>query len=149
RRRWRRCRRERRCSRSGSRCCRRERRRSRSRSCSCSCSCGRVSCGCGCGCGRCRCWRWRSRTARSAIHAHGEVGGLALIGGGRKVSPKEVAIEERVLVVATWRAHAVGTAGGRVKRTATEVADRRDIEPVDAWRQTNVQSNNLDRKSVV
>ena len=97
-------------------------------------------------CGGCRCcrWRWRSRAAGSAIHAHGEVGGLALIGGGRKVSAKEVAIEERVLVVATWRAHAVGPAGGRVKRTAREAADRRDIEPVRAWRQTNVQPGNLD-----
>ena len=96
-------------------------------------------------CGCCRGWRWRRRAAaRSAIHAHGKVEGLALIGGGRKVSAKEVAIEERVLVVATWRAHAVGPAGGRVKRTAREVADRRDIEPVVAFRQTNVQSDNLD-----
>src|SRR5204863_253042 len=95
--------------------------------------------------GCCRCRRWRRRAAaRSAIHAHGKVGGLALIGGGRKVSAKEVAIEERVLVVATWRAHAVGTAGGRVKRTAREVADHRHIEPVGAWRQTNVQSGNFD-----
>src|SRR5207249_8657941 len=85
------------------------------------------------------CWHWRRRSlaARSAIHAHGEVGGLALIGCGRKVSAKEVAIEERVLIVATWRAHAVGTARGRVKRTAPAVAaNRRDIEPVGAWRQT-------------
>ena len=112
---------------------------SRGRSRSCCRRCGRVSCGC------CRCRRWRRRAAaRSAIHAHGEVGGLALIGGGRKVSAKEVAIEERVLVVATWRSHAVDTASGRVKETATEVADRRDIEPVRPWRQTNVQSDNLD-----
>ena len=83
---------------------------------------------------------------RTAIHAHGEVGGLALIGGGRKVSPKEVAIEERVQVVATWRAHAVGTARVRIKRTATEVADRRHIQPVGAWRQINVQSGNLDHE---
>src|SRR5206468_3684765 len=88
----------------------------------CRCRCRRVSSCCR------RCWHWcrRSLAARSTIHAHGEVGRLALIGGGRKVSAKEVAIEERVHVVATWRAHAVGTAGGRVKRTATEVADRRD-----------------------
>src|SRR5437867_13347231 len=79
-----------------------------------------------------------------ALPIYGEVGGLALIGGRRKVSAKEVAIEERVHVVATWRAHAVDTASGRVIRTATEVADRRDIEPVGAWRQTNVQSDNLD-----
>src|SRR5205814_9307888 len=82
--------------------------------------------------------------AASSLYAHGEVGGLALIGGGRKVSAKEVAIEERVLVVATWRAHAVGPAGGRVKRTAREIADRRDIEPVGALRQTNIQPDNLD-----
>src|SRR5207247_2940984 len=100
---------------------------------------GRVSCGC---C-RCRCWRWRRRAAaRSAIHAHGEVEGLALIGGGRKVSAKEVAIEERVLVVATWRAHAVGPAGGHVKGTAREVADRRYIEPVRPWRQTTSPADN-------
>src|SRR5437867_9898956 len=79
-----------------------------------------------------------------ALPIYGEVGGLALIGGGRKVSPKEVAIEERVHVVETWRAHAGGPAGGRVRRTAREGADRRDIEPVRAWRQTNVQSDNLD-----
>src|SRR5206468_9212684 len=72
------------------------------------------------------------------------VGGLALSGGGRKVSAKEVAIEERVLVVATWRAHAVGPAGGLVIPTARAIAVPRDIEPVVAWRQTNVQSNNLD-----
>ena len=101
--------------------------------------CGRVSCGC------CRGWRWRRRAAaRSTIYAHGEVRALVLIGGGRKVSNKEVAIEESVLVVATWRAHAVGAAGGRVKGTAREVADRRDIEPVVAFRQTNVQSDNFD-----
>ena len=104
--------------------------------------CGRVSCAC------CRCWRWRWRSpaARSAIYAHGVVEGLALKGGGRKVCAKEVAIEERVLIVATWRPHAVGTAGGRVKRAAPEVADRRHIEPVRAWRQTNVQSGNLDHE---
>jgi hypothetical protein len=67
-----------------------------------------------------------------------------LFGGGLEVSAKEVAIEERVLIVATWRAHAVGTAGGRVKRTAREVTDRRDIEPVVAFYQTNVQPGNLD-----
>ena len=98
--------------------------------------------------GCCRCWRWRRRwrspAARSAIYAHGVVEGLALIGGGRKVCAKEVAIEERVLIVATWRPHAVGTAGGRVKRTAREVTDRRDIEPVVAFYQTNVQPGNLD-----
>src|SRR5207248_7572990 len=44
---------------------------------------------------------------------------------------------------ATWRAHAVGSAGGRVKRTAREVADRRHIEPVGAWRQIHVQPGNL------
>ena len=55
-----------------------------------------------------------------------------------------VGIPPRVHVVATWRAYAVGPAGGPVKRTARAVADRRHIEPVGAWRQTNVQSNNLD-----
>ena len=109
-------------------------------SCWCWRGCGRVSCACRCGCRR----RWRWRAARSAIHAHGEVIGLALFGGGLEVSAKEVASEERVLIVATWRPHAVGTAGGRVKRTAREVANRCDIEPVVAFRQTNVQPNNLD-----
>ena len=47
-----------------------------------------------------------------------------------KENAKEGAIPERVLVVATGRAHAVGAAGGRIKRTARAVADRRDIEPV-------------------
>src|SRR5206468_8687848 len=125
----------RRCGRvsSSSSSCRRERCRS------CCRRCGRVSCGC------CRCRRWRRRAAaRSAIHAHGEVEGLALIGGGRKVCAKEVAIEERVLVVATWRPHAVGSAGGRVKRTARAVANRCHIEPVVAFRQTNIQRLNLD-----
>ena len=67
-----------------------------------------------------------------------------MFGGGLEVSAKEVAIEERVHVVATWRAHAVGPAGGRVKRTAREVANRGHIEPVVAFRQTNVQPGNLD-----
>ena len=60
----------------------------------------------------------------------------------------EVAIEERVLVVATRRAHAVRAAGGRVKGTPREIADRRDIEPVElaCWqnRQGNVQTGDFD-----
>ena len=98
---------------------------------------------------RCRsgcCRRWRSRAARSAIHAHGEVRGLALIGGRRKVCAKEVAIEERVLIVTTRRPNAVGTAGGRVKRTARQIADRRHIEEVGPWRQIHVQPINRDHE---
>ena len=66
-----------------------------------------------------------------------------MIGRGAEVDSKEVAIEERVLVVATGRPHAVGAGGGRVKGTAREVANRRDIEPVElaCWqaRQENIQ----------
>ena len=43
--------------------------------------------------------------------------GWPSLDGGRKVCAKEVAIEERIQVVATWRPHAVGPAGSRVKRT--------------------------------
>ena len=124
----------------------------RSSRCSCWCSCCRSSsssrcrsrCRC-CSC-CCCCWRWRSGSRGSAIHPHGEVRRLALLGGGLPGSAKEVAVEERVHVVATWRPHAVGPAGGRVKRTATEVADRRHIEEVGPWRQTNVQPRNLDHE---
>ena len=55
-----------------------------------------------------------------------------------------VGIPPRVHVVATWRAYAVGPAGGPVKRTARAVADRRHIEKVGACRQTDIQSGNLD-----
>ena len=56
------------------------------------------------------------------------------------------AVDERVVVVATGQAHAVGTARVRIKRTATAVANRRHIEPVGAWRQINAQSRNLDHE---
>ena len=75
-------------------------------------------------------------------------GGLTLIGRGPEGDTKEVAVEERVLVVAAGRAHAVGAAGVRVKGTAREVADRRDIEPVElaCWqdRQGNAQPGDFD-----
>src|SRR5437762_13909627 len=80
------------------------------------------------------------------MHAHGQVGGLALIAGGRKVSAKEVAIEERVLIVATWRAHAVGTARVRVKRAAAAVADNRSEERRVGRRRSNVKPGNLDNE---
>ena len=104
----------------------------------------------GVGSAACRRRRWRRvfLAAPNPDYAHGEVEGLAHIGGGREDSPKEGAIKERVLVVATRRAHAVGPTGARIKRTARAVADRRDIEPVKlaCWqgRQVNVQSGNLD-----
>ena len=73
-----------------------------------------------------------------------------MIGGGPEGDAKEVAIEERVLVVATGRADAVGAnavSDGRIKGTAREVANRRDIEPVElaCWqdRQENVQPGDL------
>ena len=105
----------------------------------------RTGCRCRCGCG-CRCWRWRCRAARSAIHAHGEVRRLALLGGGLPGSAKEVAVEERVQVVATWRPHAVGPLVVESNERPTEVADRRHIEEVGPWRQTNVQPRNLDHE---
>src|SRR5205085_1484037 len=96
--------------------------------------------------GRCPHWH-RRRFRRSVVgigrHANGELFPYTTLFRSRKVSAKEVAVEERVHVVATWRAYAVGPAGGRVKRTTGEIADRRHIEPVSAWRQTHVQSGNL------
>src|ERR1700730_14015009 len=93
------------------------------------------------------CCRFRHHGPDYAI---GEVVGLSQIGiaSGREVIPKVGAIEERILVVATGAAHAVGSAGCRIKRTARAVADRRDIEPVvlaggQHW-QKNVQTRNLD-----
>src|SRR4029077_9863537 len=87
---------------------------------------------------RCRLWN------HVTDYAHGVVVGLGLIGSRREVNAKVGAIEERVLVVATGRAHAVRAAGRRIKRTARAVADRRDIEPVvlACWqsRQDKVQS---------
>ena len=76
--------------------------------------------------------RYRCRLRNhGADYAIGEVVALAVrVLSVRKEVAKEGAIEERVVVVATGRAHAVGAAGGRIKRTARAVADRRDIEPV-------------------
>ena len=74
-----------------------------------------------------------------------------MIGRGPEGDSEEVAIEERVLVVATGRpdaVHARGGRDGRVKGSAREVADRRDIEPVElaCWigRQVNVQPDDFD-----
>ena len=90
-----------------------------------------------------RCWCGCRRADHSAVYAHGIV--------KVPLSPsdaKEVAIEERDPVVATRPAYAVGTAGGPRKRTAREVANRRDIEPVElACRQDgqeNVQPGHFD-----
>lgn len=70
------------------------------------------------------------------------------IGGVYKGDPIEVAIKERVRVVATRRAHTVGAAGGRVIGTSCKVANRRDIKPVElaCWqgRQKNVQPGDFD-----
>ena len=63
-----------------------------------------------------------------------------------KNETKGGAIDERVVVVPTGQAHAVGTARVRIKRTAPAVANRRHIEPVGAWRQINAQSRNLDHE---
>src|SRR5207249_10048601 len=58
----------------------------------------------------------------------------------------EVAIEDRGLVVASLRGLALPPTAALFPYTTLFRSDRRDIEPVDAWRQTNVQSNNLDHE---
>src|ERR1700675_1590757 len=74
----------------------------------------------------------------------GEVVGLAFIGGRSEVSAKVGAIEKCVLVVTTGCAYTVGAAGGRIKRSARAVADRRDVEPVVAWNQSDIQPGDVD-----
>ena len=81
-----------------------------------------------------------------ADHAIRVVGGLTFISGGSEVGAKEGAIKEGVLVVTTGRAHTVGAAGVRIKRTACTVAHRCDIEPVMAWHQGDVQLRRLRRE---
>src|SRR5206468_7845979 len=101
-------------------------------------SCGRWCCRRRRRCCRSCCWRRARAAQRAAIHAHGEVdvaGAELGIGSGMEEEPKRVASEERVIVVATRQAYAVGPDRGRIIRNLRAVTDRLDTEPIRAWSQ--------------
>src|SRR5215831_13878402 len=85
--------------------------------------------------------------AYGAVYSHREIGALvyAWIAGRREDDAKCGAVPKGILVVATGRAHAVGTAGVRIIRRTRRVADRRNGQPVrtSAERQMDVQAGNL------
>ncbi len=65
--------------------------------------------------------------ADRAIDTHREVVRLAKVCRAGKDSAKEVAVEERILVVAARRSDAVSAARGRIEGTTGEVANRGEL----------------------